>query len=330
MSKKSLVIIGSYPNSETIRSVLKDSILSLRDDFDVALSTHYPADLEIQNLVNYYIYDYRNEMIVTDNPYFWAHFPPVYFEIYGNEKKNTDHGFAVFRAIMNAVSLTKDYYDNFFYIEGDCIFSKNDVELLKETTEKSKKSGKNGWVFKYDNFISTVMFNMDMEFFVKNIPFPKNTEEYQQMVTDYQSYGILENLLYCILRKNEKIDDLLLLENILQNDYFTSSKLQLNSVYTQSITNEPISFHFRFHIVKVYGQDNIAFVYLNNNDIEDGYIIHISVDDTLLKEIDTSKRSMVAEKIFPVNDLFVVGINKHKFTFSKTEILKDKSFVKFD
>jgi hypothetical protein len=61
--KRDLIIIGSYPNTKLSEEVLIKCISSLKDKFDIALATHYPVDKEIQNLVDYYIYDSYNHLI---------------------------------------------------------------------------------------------------------------------------------------------------------------------------------------------------------------------------------------------------------------------------
>ena len=104
MVKKDLVILGSYPSSDKSKEVLKACIKSLKEHFDIMLCTHYPADFETQNMVNYYIYDYRNEMVVNEDVYIYGDCDQFYFQGY-IEGTSTHPGFAIYRSIMNGLKI---------------------------------------------------------------------------------------------------------------------------------------------------------------------------------------------------------------------------------
>jgi hypothetical protein len=127
---KPLLITSSYPSTEEGEKILKSVLEQLKDDFDILLATHCPTSKDIQSMVKYYIYDHRNEMIDQDpQVHFWADYPKFFFKIH-KEEGTKHHSYAVYRSLMNAVYLMQDYYDDFIYIEGDCLFSKEDLSLI--------------------------------------------------------------------------------------------------------------------------------------------------------------------------------------------------------
>jgi len=195
MAKKDLAILGSYPSSEKSKEVLKACIKSLKEHFDIMLCTHYPVDFEIQNMVNYYIYDYRNEMIVNEDVYIYGDCDQFYFQGY-IEGTSTHPGFAIYRSIMNGVRFAKDYYDRFYYIESDAIFSLGDVQKILDLKKQVDEQNKKGWFFKLDKVLTSNIFYCDVKFFLDNFPQCKNVDEYNDTSYKIGSFGVLENFLY--------------------------------------------------------------------------------------------------------------------------------------
>ncbi len=59
-----LVIILSHCDTPPKVKVLKETIASLRSiDIDILLTSHIPVDLDIQDMVDYYIFDKSNPVI---------------------------------------------------------------------------------------------------------------------------------------------------------------------------------------------------------------------------------------------------------------------------
>jgi hypothetical protein len=129
--KKSLAIIGAYPNTKEGIDILKNTILSLENEFDILLSTHYPVDKDIQQMVKYYVYDYRNETIPHESEYYIWWLSENNFYVQNLEKREfPNYHYAVYRLIMNGLFLLKDYYEDFYYINYDCTFEKSDFQKL--------------------------------------------------------------------------------------------------------------------------------------------------------------------------------------------------------
>lgn len=324
MKNKDLIVIGSYPNTEKGVEILKSCIKSLKDDFDILLSTHYPADKDIQLLVDYYIYDIRNEFVKDRGQYFWADYESFYSEIY-SDNTYTHHSFAVYRQIINAVNFSKDIYDSFFYLEGDCYFDKTDIKKLKELKETTKIKNKKGCFFCFHEFLCSTLFYCNTEFFLSVFPMTKTIEEYEYILDKIQSYGALENFLYRNIISLEKENEILSLENIHITDYFENSEFGLSFV---SDGKTEFSGGFVFRVAKIDGTEELALLYVNNNSTKNKEILEVSMDGRLIANFP-NEHFASAIRIYPDNDDFMLSIGNLSYKYNKKKVLENKSFVKF-
>jgi len=323
MSSKNLIIIGAYPNTEQGVKILKETILSLNEHFDIALTTHYPVDKELQFLVKYYIYDIRNEFITSDSIHLWADYPTFYTEMF-NDKTNSHHSFAVFRSMMNGVNLLKDYYDDFYYIEGDCIFEEKDIETLKQIKTNTLSSNKEACFFVFPDFLSTLVFYSKMNFFTENISFCKTSEEYSSCCDKISSYGGLENYLYRNINFSNSFDKVLQLMYIQPTDYFPNSKMGLNSV----VEGQTVFFKsFWANAVRVENSNEIALIYLNNNESVYKEDIEIYLDDKLIITFPSGKYAGYF-LLYPKNDDFILKVGQIALKYNKQEVQNGKSFLR--
>jgi hypothetical protein len=322
MIKKDLVILGSYPSSEKSKEVLKQCIKSLKEHFDIMLCTHYPADFEIQNMVNYYIYDYRNEMVVNEEIYIYGDSDSFYFQGY-IEGSSSHPGFAIYRSIMNGVRFARDYYDKFYYIESDAIFSLEDVQKILDIKKQVNEDNKKGWFFKLDKVLTSNIFYCDVNFFLDNFPQCKNVNEYNQVCHQVNSFGLLENFLYSVLEYYKKLDQFLLIKDVHFTEYFKDSKMSLTS-YREDGMNYP----FELRLVKVENTDKIAFVYVNNNINDSNEYINFSINDIISTKLPLSKTYM-SQIIDSNSDTFTMTIGNYIKKYTREGIFASKSFVRF-
>lgn len=320
---KDLAIVGAYPSTKEGVQILKENLLSLNEHFDIVLTTHYPADKEIQSLVKYYIYDIRNEFVVNENIHFWADYPAFYTEVF-DDKTNTHHSFAVFRAIMNAINLTRDSYDDFFYIEGDCIFDEKDIITLKEIKTNTIKNNKQASFFTFPDFLSTLLFYSKTDFFINSIPFCKNAEAYELACQKVNSFGVLENYLYNSILSSNNFDNILCLENIQPTAYFPNSKIGINSFFEGQVA---FFKSFRAHVVRVENTNEIAFVYVNNNDSVYTNDMEVHLDDQLVMTFPPGQCADYFY-LYPQNDNFTVKIGNLILSCNKQEIINGRSFIR--
>lgn len=136
-TRKELVVIGTYPNTEFRENLTKSCIDNLKPlDRDILLLSHFPVSTDIQNKVNYYIYDKHNPLIKhsyynsfsrTTNEY------SVNFRIEGNSNQSL----AVLTNLVNAAKFAKLHgYTHFFYVTFDVIINSKDYPAIEKSFEK--------------------------------------------------------------------------------------------------------------------------------------------------------------------------------------------------
>lgn len=324
MNKKDLVILGAYPSSERSKQLLKDCISSLNEDFDIMVCTHYPADVETQSIIKYYIYDYRNEMIVNEDVYVYSECDHFYFQGY-IEGSSTHPGFAIYRLIINGLRFAKDYYNTFYYIESDSEYSKSDIEKIKNLTNKAKLEGKKGWFFslKTDPVLESNIFCCDVNYFLDNFPECKNVDDYNNTCSNIGSFGILENFLYCSLKSQNKLDDVLIERSAHFSEYFSDSK---TSLHTNREDGMDLSFELR--IVKVENTNKIAYVYVNNSNGISDKKIDFKINNIVEKKLPLSK-CYLSEIIDSNDDVFIMKVGDYTKKYTREQIFNSKSFVRF-
>src|ERR1035438_4465779 len=81
---KKIVIIDTYPSNIKQQKILIDCIQKVKLlEYDIMLVSHYPIDVETQNLVNYYIYDYNNDFLPAKyTPHYYLNTPQFHLRIY--------------------------------------------------------------------------------------------------------------------------------------------------------------------------------------------------------------------------------------------------------
>lgn len=327
--KKRLLITSAYVRDELGESVVKSVLQPLLKDFDILLATHSPMGKEIQSMVKYYIYDHRNEMVVQDpHVHFWADYSTFYFRIHKDEGSSY-HGYAVYRSFMNAIYLMKDYYDDFIFVEGDCLMSEKDIEKLKEFPLICERENKDALFFTYPAFLSTLIFYCKMKFFCDTFPFVKTVEEYDKCYKEIGSYGVLENFLFKCAERNNVLNRIHSIENVNIANYFDTSNLGMTaSSFIDGDIQETAAYFT--DVLKIENTNEVAFVYLCGN----AGIVNKEMDVLLDGEkIHTIPAGYYinAIKINPNNDEFFVkiGSNRPK-RYIKSKITRDNnpSFIR--
>jgi hypothetical protein len=172
--KKPLLITSEYIKDEAGENMVKAALKPLIPHFDICMTTHSPMSKEIQSIVKYYVYDHRNEFVDPKLELdIWSDCPSFYFTF--PQYMPPIHSYAVYRAYMNAVSLMKDYYEDFTYLESDCVLTEEDVERLKDLKKICERENKEALFFKNPNSSTSLLFfYCKMSFFEEIFPKLKN------------------------------------------------------------------------------------------------------------------------------------------------------------
>jgi len=134
---KDLIVVTSYCPDEFRESILRNLIISLkqfRDKFDVMVVSHTPIPKDVQQNINYYLYDSKNEILtgwdLLNQPWFN---PNDERRIQSSflTKKNTH--LAVWRLMILGFANAKNLgYKKVHHIEYDCNII-NEMEFLENS-----------------------------------------------------------------------------------------------------------------------------------------------------------------------------------------------------
>ena len=325
MNKKQVLIVGSYPSTEKTENVLKSVLESVNNDFDVLLAAHCPVSKEIQSMVKYFVYDSDNQMIPRDpNVSFWADYPSFFVRIFNNWGK-FHHGYAVYKSIMNSLYLCSHSYESFIYIEGDTVFSIDDISKLKNLKTICEKNKKEALFFKDTNFLSSVVFYSSIGFFKNTFFFDGTCEGYLSNCEVIKGNTELENFFYKSVEYKNAFDKIHFIENAEISKYFATSKLGINTFHDGDVVTNAVAMET---VLRVENTQDLVFVYLNHStDIKD---TDVYVNDIFVETIKGGPLDRCL-KIYPTTDEFYIRMgDRRTMKFNKNEILdpRNKSFAR--
>lgn len=298
--EEEIIIIGTYPNTKKREELTIECITSLkRLDRKIMLVSHYPVSIEIQKLVDFYVFDEHNPL--THHSYY-THFYRDTHEYYAqvniNGLKDTNQSLAVLTNLYNGMKLAKiEGYKRAFYITFDVIVHRDDFQAINQSFKKVDEDkfaylatldtpfGKgiqtNGMTFYIDKFISTFA---DV----------RSPEEFNQECKVLNCHNFLEDyLMKAISVCHENTYTLI---NNVGGTFLTKSGLGVssNSEYYSilPIEDEPNNFMFYFF---TYNQDEreIAFTFEPTTGIKESFLIPIKYQNEFKHKItydnDTTK-----------------------------------------
>jgi len=320
MNKKQLLIFGSYPSTEKTENVLKSVLESVNNDFDVLLAAHCPVSKEIQSMVKYFVYDSDNRMIPRNSrTNFLADYPSFFVRVFNHWGK-FHHGYAVYKSIMNSLYLSNHSYESFIYIEGDTIFSKEDISKLKNLKIICEKNKKEALFFKDPNFLSSVVFYSSIDFFKNTFFFDGTCEGYLSNCEVIKGNTELENFFYKSVDYKNVFDKIHFLENIDMSKYFSTSKFGINTFYNGNVVTNAVAMET---VLRVENTQDLALVYLNHStEIKD---TDVYVNDTFVETFKGGPLSRYL-RVYPTTEEFVIRMgNRRTMKFNKNEILDPKN-----
>jgi hypothetical protein len=322
-----LLIVGAYINCPEIEQIVYDGLVQISPHFDIALVAHTPASERIQKLVKYFIYDARNEIMYKDiGTVYWGNYENFYYEMHPTGTRGY-HSFAMYRSLTNAVKLLSAEYDSFTYIEGDSLYSQEDIAKLKTFKTIANENNKQAYFVLYGNLLSTMFFYSKMDFVKKAFLMFKNSDEFLERCRAVGSYGDLENYLYMSAHHQNLLDEIHIIKGDGMPSMFPTSKIDLNRNNGKGSSEMT---PYVFEIMKVENTNEIAVLYLNHS--SESLVEHYPfyVDDEFIKNFPATHH-MSTFKIYPKNNKFILTLGKNKFSFDKDHILSEssKSFIRY-
>lgn len=323
--KENLIIIGSYPNTDVSVDVLKKCINSLNKRFDIALSTHYAINPNLQKLCKYYIYDSENEVIEeNNNPIVWFKNDLFYLQI----KHAKNHAFSAYSTILNAVNLLNKKYEDFFYINGDTLLSDLDIEKLIDLKICTKNVNKNALFFKeFEGMVEAKVFYSNINFFINNFANVKTKYEFIKYTQNFL-YPYVPNVLesYFAERINNHFSNEILVKNQNLENYFNNSQIDVLISFNG---NSELKRDFQIHLVKENKSNKIFFVYINNNKDFQIKKINIKINDRTFT-LDNGYYSFFQEVLYNDEKILLEVDDSSKIYYVNDIINNNESYIQFN
>ena len=269
---KGLVVVLSHADTIDKKEILIECISTIKNQgYDVLVSSHIEVSKDINDMVEYVVYDKENPLIMYDeylnNPsvvYVWMSLPgyeqnyPIKF----------NHAYAVMKLIQNGSAIAEiNGYKNVYFVNYDYVLNDENIlirhsDLLKENDIVSYNWM--GYGSTHTNNISSGFFSVNNSSFYDLIKNIKSKE-------DYCRYGspVFEEFLYDYVNNHSTLKTF----NISISELFDNlppdevSKSTTNKIATKSILDD--------HII-----EGKIYLFLTRDEYEQYYIL-IRYDKTL-------------------------------------------------
>ncbi len=306
-----IVVLGTYPNLKSRVQLTKDTIQSLKSlGRKILLISHYPVDIEIQRMVDYYIFDIYNPL--CHHSYytkFYRHTNEFHTDMNINGLKHSNQSLTVLVNLFTATKFAKNLgYKRFFYTTYDVILNPNDIPTVEESFEYVSKSntaylGTNKTPFGLG--IQTNGMTFDVDFFLSVFDDVRTANEYNSACERAGAHNFLEDYMMKKVSGHENI-------NLVVNDEETILK---NSGLGVASNSEYYS------ILPIAKEENRFMFYFFTYNIDDRIVRVIMKEDggefyngsfQISKSREFKKEFVYNNKNIEVVIQFFDGDNKYK------------------
>jgi hypothetical protein len=264
MNKKDIIIIGTYPDHPKKMDMLRECIERVRPlGYDILVVSHYPIPTDIQEMVDYVIYDKENTQMLYSCPEYT--FGTNEFNL---RKFSTEggHALSVVKNINNGINYVNYLrYEFFFYMECDNHFSYDDLLKIEILKNSMFMENKNMLLFnppvEKDSY-ETLLFGGIPSYYCGNIHLPITEEDFKGERVS------LERIFYLT---HNKMESSFYIINSSCKEYFLNS--EMNKEYTK-------------YLVWVFGSNNNSKLYLFIRNLpENPSSIEVTINSKPPKEI---------------------------------------------
>lgn len=332
--KKDLVIIDLYPSTIISQEVLKECILRLNDTFDIALSTHYPVNRDIQDLVQYYIFDSFNELIDIDDSYVvWFKNSEFHLQI----KNIKNYSYAAYSTVLNAVNLLHKKYDYFYHINGDVLIHEEDIKKLLHLKTLTLNNNKKCLFFReFENVfdaqvlkpgvLDAQLFFSSTKFFIEKLAVVSSKQqfvEYNRTFINPYVPNLLESF-YAERVDNWSQNEAYLLEEKLEN-YLNKSEIDALNTFNGTSQKRKT---YQIYLVKHNISNKIFFVYITNSIDGNKQPLDVKIDDT--RFVISNQIYSYYKEVVPNKDYIKMEIEGTVSTYSVKEVLDNhETYIEF-
>lgn len=182
---KKIFIISCYPSTEKQQKILSDCIKILKKtDFKILVVSHKSISEEIQDSVDYFIYDKDNSFLPQEiSPFTYNH-----NDSFNVRVNYPGHSICITRNMFNSIKFVNEYkFDFFYFMEFDCLFSDEDLNILVELSDKMLNENKKMVFFKPPEYkaegsfvYETLLYGGVPSFFLEKFKPPTNIDEWSR------------------------------------------------------------------------------------------------------------------------------------------------------
>jgi glycosyltransferase involved in cell wall biosynthesis len=265
--EEEVFVVSTYPNLQSVTDTTLECINSLKQTGrKIILVSHLPVSKELQDLVDYFIYDKEN--ILTKHTFYnytWFDYGDWKVDLYlQGEDNDLYHGPTVYTNYYNGAALAHSLgYKKLYFLNYDYILNNpsyiNDISFIlnKKEAYVGVKNVSEG------NTIITYFLASTPEFYLKNFPAIKTAKEYDDVMVKVgsESNG-LENMTYHAFKRFE------------DQVYWDSDFLQLTD---NSFTHKDYSRAEYFSILSINDHPGQFAIFLNVSNSRDSRKVVISV-----------------------------------------------------
>jgi len=257
---KKITILDCFIKDQESEKILVDTLDHLKGR-DILMVSNRSVSKEIQDRVNFFLYDYRNQLFKNkDYDYtkhgwnFWI--DCGYFMSYHFYLATQIHGLSVIINLLNSLNLAKSLgYTHFQYIQYDSNYNEETLKWMDSVPDECVSLDKKGMVYynvdsldhletdsgpEHPTDMNLGYIFSEIEYFLSKIPKINNEEEYRDLLINefgYLRFLVVEKYVFHFLRKNGD-EDLLIKTQIEYKKDFAGLKEALQT----SPNNFPIEY----------------------------------------------------------------------------------------
>jgi hypothetical protein len=229
-------VVLTYPDTSIKENITDMCIKSLKDsDKKIILSSHYPVSKDLQEHVDYYLYDSYNPLLEhTLYNYYWSNINEGKIEINLSKLNNNtklNQSLTVLNNIENSVRFAqKTGFSKAIFVSYDFILNEENIEKIDYLCYKIDKQNKKGYFMMYGEedrkLLKSVFFIVDVDFYTKVFDNIRTPENFNKECNKIGSHNFLESYFY---HKLMKYKNELIIEETDEEKLFNNSNINIFS-----------------------------------------------------------------------------------------------------
>ena len=261
---KPIILLDAFISDIHDEDILNNFINSMAGQDDIFLISNTKVKKEIQNKVQYFLYDERNNLFSDgytnyDIVFYWTQYSK--FKINDVFPHTQKHGLSVLINLFNSVKFVKSLgYTHFYKMEYDALLGSETIQKIKKTNNDCVENKKKG-VFYVDSLIHPTelcahYFFCECDYFLNNFHNVFSEEDYKSFLLQEKgnlNFLIMEKFMCHNLRKINS-EDVVVLGNFWEEFVDTNWNTKHTRVYYEEKYKGS---HTKFYNIKNSPTDKI-------------------------------------------------------------------------